>query len=318
MCVLALILFASFAGGPIASRLLGHNSNDLFPYSANIAEQPVGPLTWVPDLNDAIGNTADGELTPPTKGTATTLFVLGADGPLGRDELLRVLEGGKTSLEIAIGGMLMALLIGVPLGALAGYFGGLGDAVVSRLTEWVMAFPLMLFLIFASVQLDKVLTPIAWGNVFPQGLFAEALLIGVFTSFYPTRLVRAQLLQLRNAEFVESAIMVGASHWRVLRRHLLPHLLPTLLVWGAIAIATNLLLEVGLSFIGAGVQPTTPTWGSLLATTWGTFLQPQTYNSQNFTPWQTICPSVAMLLAVVSLNQLSEGLRRALDPWASR
>ena len=112
--------------------------------------------------------------------------------------------------------------------------------------------------------------------------------------------------------------MVGASHWWILRRHLLPHLAPTVLVWGAIAIATNILLEVGLSFIGAGVQVSTATWGSLLSTTWGTLLSPQTYTSESFTPWQTIFPSLAILLAVVSLNQLSEGLRRALDPWAAR
>jgi ABC-type dipeptide/oligopeptide/nickel transport system permease subunit len=214
--------------------------------------------------------------------------------------------------------MLVALLIGVPLGALGGYFGGFADAVVSRFTEAVMAFPLMLFLVFASAQLDRSLDPIGFGWWLPPGVFAEALLIGVFTSFYPTRLVRAQLLQLRHAEFVESSEMVGASRWRILVRHLLPHLVPTVLVWAAIAIATNILLEVGLSFIGAGVQLSTASWGSLLSTTWGTLLAPTTYDSQSYTPWQTIFPTIAILLAVVSLNQLSEGLRRALDPWERR
>lgn len=318
LCVVVAILLASFAGGPIASRILGHNGYDQFPYAASISQKPIGPWTRVPALLTGLGNTASGDLTPPPAGTKTTLFVFGADGPLGRDELIRVLDGGKTSLEIAIGGALIALLIGLPLGSLAGYFGGAVDAVVARITEWIMAFPLMLFLVFASVQLDHRLGPIGFGWWLPDGVFAEALLIGAFTSFYPTRLVRAQLLQLRNAEFVESAEMVGASHWWILRRHLLPHLVPTVLVWGAIAIATNILLEVGLSFIGAGVQVSTATWGSLLSTTWGTLLSPQNYNSQSFTPWQTIFPSFAILLAVVSLNQLSEGLRRALDPWAAR
>ena len=97
-----------------------------------------------------------------------------------------------------------------------------------------------------------------------------ALLIGVFTSFYPLRLVRAQLLTLRNAEFVDSSRMVGASGFRIIRKDLLPHLVPTLLVWGAVAVATDMLLEVGLSVIGVGVQSSTATWGTLLAQTTGT------------------------------------------------
>lgn len=314
--VFAAILFLSFAGGPVASRILGHNGGDQFPYSANFNQKPVGPFTRVPALRTTLGSTASGDLAPPPRGTKTTLFPLGADGPLGRDEFIRLLDGGKTSLEIAISAVIVSLLIGVPLGALAGFFGGISDAVVARLTETVMAFPLMLFLVFASVQLSQTLVPIGFGWWFPPGVLAEALLIGAFTSFYPTRLARAQVIQLRNAEFVESAEMIGASRWRILLRHLLPHLIPTMLVWSAVAIATNILLEVGLSFIGAGVQPSTPSWGSLLSTTWGTLLAPQDYNSLNFTPWQTAFPTIAILLTVVSLNQLSEGLRRALDPLA--
>lgn len=316
--VFAFVLLASFAGGPIASRALGHNGFDEFPYAATQAQKPVGPFTWVPNLNYATGNTATGELTPPPAGAKKTLLIFGADGPIGRDEFIRVLDGGKTSLEIAICGMLIALLIGVPLGAAGGYYGGVADAVVSRITETVMAFPLMLFLIFASVRLDRVLDPIGFGWWFPPGVVAEALLIGVFTSFYPARLARAQILQLRNAEFVESAEMIGASRLRILLRHLLPHLLPALIVWAAVAVATNILIEVGLSFVGTGVQISTATWGSLLSTTWGTLLRPSQYNSTQFTPWQTVFPSLAILLAVVSLNQISEGLRRALDPWSQR
>lgn len=318
LIIVTTVLLLSFAGGPIASRVLGHNGFDQFPYAANITQKPVGPLSVVPALNYSAGLTASGELAPPLQGTANTLFVFGADGPVGRDEFIRVLDGGKTSLEIAIGGALIALMIGLPLGALGGYLGGLGDMVVSRITDTVMAFPLMLFLVFASVQLDSHIRGIGISWWLPDGVIAEALLIGVFTSFYPTRLIRAQLFQLREAEFVEAAEMVGASRWRTLRRHLLPHLVPTILVWSAVAVATNILLEIGLSFIGAGVQVSTATWGSLLSTTWGTLFQPQTYNSQQFTPWQTIFPTVFVLVAVVSLNQLSEGLRQALDPFTKR
>jgi peptide/nickel transport system permease protein len=149
-------------------------------------------------------------------------------------------------------------------------------------------------------------------------VIGEAVLIGAFTAFYPTRLIRAQTMALRNEEFVEAAHMVGASDLRILRRHLLPHLAPTLIVWGAIAIGTNILAEVGLSFLGIGVQPSIPTLGTLLSTVWGTINQPHTYDSRAYTPWQTICPMVAIVVAVVCLNRLSEGLRRALEPRAIR
>lgn len=318
LVLVTLVISASFAGAPLASALLGHNGTDLLPYAANIDQKPVGPWTWVPDVHNTIGTTASGDLAPAPPGIKRTLLIFGADGPLGRDEFIRVLDAGKSSLEIAIGGVLIAALIGVPFGLLAGYYRGLVETAVTRFTDALMAFPLMLFLIFASIRLDSVLDPIGYGNWLPRGVFAEALLIGVFTSFYPARLVRAQLLPLRDAEFVEAAQMVGATGWRIIRSHLLPHVRSTLLVWAAFAAATNILLEVGLSFIGAGVQPETPTWGSLLSTTWGTLLSPQTYNSLQYTPWQTVFPTAAMLIAVVSLNQLAEGLRRALDPWAGR
>lgn len=316
--VLGLILVLAFAGGPAVSRILGHNGYDQFPYATNFSQKPVGPLTFVPDTASAFGVQANGDFKPPPKGVARTPFVFGADGPLGRDELIRVLDGGKASLEIAIGGMVVALLIGLALGGAAGYLGGLVDIAVARVTDTVMAFPLMLFLVFASVQLDSKIGGIGLGWWLPDGVIAEAALIGVFTSFYPTRLVRAELFRLRDAEFVEAAEMVGASRWRTFRRHLLPHLVPTLLVWGAIAVATNILLEVGLSFIGAGVQVSTATWGSLLSTTWGTIFQPQAYDPRHVTAWLTVFPTVFVLLTVVSLNQVSEGLRRALDPFAGR
>jgi peptide/nickel transport system permease protein len=318
LIVVATVVVLSFVGGPVASRVLGHNGYDQFPYAANISQKPVGPISVVPDLNNSAGLLPSGELAPPPKGTPSTLLTFGADGPLGRDEFIRVLDGGKTSLEIAIGGALVALLFGLPLGAVGGYIGGVGDAIVSRITDTIMAFPLMLFLVFASVQLDSKLRGIGISWWLPDGVIAEAMLIGLFTSFYPTRVIRAQLLQLREAEFVEAAEMVGASRWRTLRHHLLPHLVPTILVWAAVAVATNILLEIGLSFIGAGVQVSTATWGSLLSTTWGTLFQPQTYNSDNFTPWQTVFPTVFVLISVVSLNQVSEGMRQALDPFNSR
>jgi ABC-type dipeptide/oligopeptide/nickel transport system permease subunit len=296
---------------------VGHTSTDQFPYAANENFKPVGPWTRVSTAS-SIRSDDYGDILPPPKGTPTTLLVLGADSVLGRDELLRLLDGGRTSLEIGFFAVFVALIVGVPLGMISGYFGGFTDTVVSRLIETIMAFPLILFLVFASVRLSNTLTPIGYGSVLPEGVIAVSLLIGLFTWFYPARLVRAEMLTLKNAEYVEAARMVGASTQRIIRRHLLPHLVPGLLVWAAIAFAANILLEVGISFVGVGVRAPTPTWGSMLSTTWGTVFSPRTYVAASYTPWQTVLPTVAILLTVVALNQLSEGIRRALEPWATR
>jgi ABC-type dipeptide/oligopeptide/nickel transport system permease subunit len=314
--VLAFVVFCSFAGGSIARHFVHHNALDQYPYAVNDNFKPVGPWSRVPDTPYVRANEY-GQTLPPPKGTKTTLFVLGADGTLGRDELLRLLDGGKASLEIGILGMLVALFVGVPLGILSGYFGGFTDTVVSRVTETIMAFPLILFLVFASVRLADTLEPVGWGSIVPQGVLLVGLLIGLFTWFYPARLVRVEMLTLRNAEYVTAARSVGASDWRIVRRHLVPHVAPALIVWGAIAIAVNILLEVGLSFVGVGVQAQTPTWGSMLSSVWGTVFGPGRYDSMTETSWQTILPTLAIFLTVAALNQLSEGVRRALEPWSS-
>jgi ABC-type dipeptide/oligopeptide/nickel transport system permease subunit len=314
--VAAILLLAFFGGGAV-TRLVGHDGSTPFLYAANNSQRPVGPWTHVPTPASAPIDDY-GNLLPPPKGTPSELFILGADGPLGRDELIRLLDGLRTSLEVGIGAMLIALLIALPVGAAAGYFGGAVDALVSQLTETIMAFPLLLFLLFANRYLIGDFRSLGWSWVVPDGALAEAILIGVFTAFYPTRLIRAHLFALRSAEFVEAAHMVGASNWRILRSHLLPHLAPTLLVWAAVAVATNILAEVGLSFLGVGVQASIPTLGSLLSTVWGTIYQPHTYNSQAYTPWQTGLPMATIVLTVVCLNRLSEGVRRALEPRAAR
>ena len=316
LAAFAFVLVASFAGGPIVSAIVGHNGFQQFPYATNGDLDPVGLWAHVPETSQ-VRLSEYGLVLPPPKGTPTTLMVLGGDGPLGRDELIRVLDGGKASIEIGILAVLISALIAVPLGCLAGFYGGVADAVISRVTEWVMAFPLIFFLVYATVHVAPALRPIGWGRVVPSGVFGIALLIGVFTSFYPLRLIRGQLLVLRNAEFVESSRMVGAAGLRIIRKDLLPHLVPILLVWGAVAVATDMLLEVGLSVIGVGVQSSTATWGNLLAQTTGTIYTASTGagSGGHHTTWHTVWPTVAILVSVVSLNQVSEALRRAIEPW---
>jgi len=312
-----LIVLLGLFGGAIVSRLVGHNGTRQFAYAANSNLRPVGPLTRIaapaqPPID------AYGILHAPPKGSPTTFLVFGADGPLGRDELIRVLDGVRASLEIGGGAMLVALLIGLPIGAAAGYFGGFVDAVATQLTETVMAFPLILFLLFANRYLTQDIRSVYWGSIVPQGVVGDIVLIGVFTSFYPMRLVRVHAAVLRHSEFIEAAHMVGASTWRILRRELLPHLIPVLLVWGAVAVGVNMLAEIGLSFLGIGVQPDTPTLGTLLSVQWGTVFNPKTYDSHSYTPWQTIFPMVTIVVTVFSLNRLAEGVRRAMEPRALR
>ena len=303
------LLFVVFAGGPILARAMGHGPNDLFPYAVGQYNlKPVGPLTRVPAVHILAPGTA------PPQGAPTTVLVLGADGPLGRDELLRLLYGGQVSLEVAIAATVLALLIGVLLGSTAAYFGGWVDAVISRFTDLVMSFPLLLFVIMLGSTVAPRIDGVTLHGVLARGVFSIALLIGLFTWFYPARIVRAQILSLRGREFVEAAAMTGSSDARIIRKHLLPHLGPPLVVYATLMLATNIMLEAGITFLGVGIKVPTSSWGSLLASSWGTVLNPTQYRPANFQPWLTILPSAAIFLTVLSLNQLGEGLRHAFDP----
>jgi len=316
---LVFVLFAVGPGAPLYERAVGHGPNDLFPYSVSVGLRPAGPftVTW------ATSRVADDQPfafhhTPPPKGTGKTLLLLGADSQLGRDEFLRILYGGRVSLEVAAGAAALAVLIGVVLGTLAGYFGGLVDAVISRFTDLVMAFPLLLFLVLIGSLFSYGLTRWTFGGLLNQGVFQLILIIGAFTWFYPTRLVRSQIQSLRRREFVEAAQMVGAKDTRIMRTHLLPHVVPPLLAYGTLLIATNVMIEVGVTFLGAGIKLPTASWGSLLAQTWGSILSPNPYNPATTQPWLTICPSIAIFLTVFALNQFGEGLREATDPRGVR
>ena len=307
----AAILLACFVGGPVLSRVLGHGPNDLFPYAVNENLRPVGPLSRVPDVHAASVDD-DGEIAPPPPGTGKTLLILGADGALGRDLFLRILYGGQVSIEVGALAALIALLIGVTLGALAGMVGGLVDSAISRLSEIVMAFPILFLLVLVgSSSFGSRLQDITFG-IFNQGVLAVALLIGLFTWFYPARLVRTQLLSLRRSEFVDASVASGAGRSWIFRRHLLPHLGPSLLTWGMLAVATGILLEIGVTFLNAGVRLPTASWGRILADTWGSPLAPSRYSPAAVSLWPTIFPSIAIFVAVVALHELGEALQRVL------
>jgi peptide/nickel transport system permease protein len=293
-----LLFLIAWVGAPIAEKLLGHGPNDQFAGGLDEKLLPVGPWSHI--------STAP---YPGAPGTGTTLFVLGGDGQLGRDEFLRMLYGAQTSLEVAIGATVLSMVVGVLMGSIAGYYGGWTDTLVSRITEITMAFPILLFIIALASTAGDRLNKITVGGVFGEGVVTLVLVLGFFGWFYPARIVRAQVLSLREKEFIEAARMVGANDWRIVRSHLLPHLVAPIIVLSTITVAQFILAEAGLSFLGIGIQAPTPSWGNLLATA------PDYYLTQ---PWLMVWPGVAVLLATLAFNLLGDGLRDAFDPRSTR
>jgi ABC-type dipeptide/oligopeptide/nickel transport system permease subunit len=289
------VILIGFVGAPIIAHILGHGPNDQFAGALDPQTVlPVGPWTHV-STQPYIGATGH---------FSDTLFVLGGDGQLGRDEFLRLLYGAQTSLEVAVGAMLLSMTIGVMLGAMAGFFSGWTDTVVSRLTELVMAFPILLFVIALASTAGERLDGVTFGFL-GKGVVTLVIVIGLFGWFYPARIVRAQVLSLREKEFVEAARMIGQNDWKIIRSHILPHLVAPIIVYATIIVAVNILFEAGLSFLGLGIKAPTPSWGNLLAT------GPDYYLTQ---PWLMVWPGIAVLLATLAFNLLGDGLRDAFDP----
>ncbi len=309
--VVAVVLLLCFVGAPVFAHLLGHGPDDPFPLATSDNLKPVGPWTRVPDLNT---------VAPVTKDTPTTLFVLGADGTLGRDEFLRLLYGGQVTLEVAFGAALLALLIGVPLGIVAGYRGGWADTLVSGATNLVMGFPLLLFLVVIGYSIGRRYQELTLHGAIPPGVVVLVFLIGVFSWFYPARVVRTQVLSLRQEEFIEAARMVGASDARIMRTHILPHLVGPILVWSTLMVAGTAVFEAAISFLNVGIKLPTASWGNMLSANWGTLLKFNPLDNPTVglekSNWVLILPTAALLVTVVALTLFGEGVRRALDPGA--
>ncbi len=310
LLAVVLIVGAVTVGAPVAAHLLGHGPNDPLPYAVDPSLAPVPPFTRIPATTSAAIDEDTGDLLPPPAGTPTTVLVLGGADVLGRDLFLRILYGGRVSLSVAIGGAVLAGLLGAFFGTVAGLFGGWVDAIISRLTELAMAFPLLLLLILLG-NIENPLDAVTLGVLEP-GVLTLIVLIGLFTWFYPARLVRAQVRSLRRREFVEAAEMIGASRLRIARTHLLPHVLPELLVYGTLMVATNITLEAGMSFLNAGISLPTASWGSLLSSAWGTAFSPTRTGGSAFQPWTTALPIAAIFVTVLALSRLGELLGDAV------
>jgi peptide/nickel transport system permease protein len=211
---------------------------------------------------------------------------------VGRDVLARVIYGARASLLAGVISVAIAIFVGLPIGLISGYLGGFIDALFSRITDAMLACP---FLILA-IALAAFLGP-SLGNAM--------IAIGITTTPIFVRLTRAQVMAVKVEDYVEAARCVGIPHWRIALIHILPNILPALLVQATLSIAAAIIAEATLSFLGLGQQPPAPSWGSMLNA------------AQRFlvnAPWMAIWPGLAIFLTVLSFNLLGDGLRDALDP----
>jgi peptide/nickel transport system permease protein len=242
----------------------------------------------------------------PTWWHAGGRFVLGTDN-LGRDVAVRLLYGGRNSLKVGIGSALLCTLVAVLLALLAGYNGGWIDWVISRFFDLIWAFPVFLLAIALSTALAINGFHHFGISIEPGSLWIPTLVISYVLIPYIGRPLRGQILSLREKEFIEAAIGQGAGPLRVMFSDVLPNIVSTVLVFFTLIIATNILTEAGLSFLGAGVRPPDPSWGNMIASGED---QIQT------APWLALIPGIAIVLTVLSLNLFGDGLRDALDPRA--
>ena len=233
-------------------------------------------------------------------------YVLGADTQ-GRDVAVRLLYGGINSLKVGIGSALICTLFALVLALIAGYYGGWADWIISRFFDLIWAFPVLLLAIALGTALSingfhHFGISIASGSLWIPTLVLSYVLIP-----YIGRPLRGQILSLREKEFVEAATAQGAGGIRVMFTELLPNIASSVLVFFALIIANNILTEAGLSFLGAGVQPPSPSWGTLIA---------DGQDRIQTAPWLAIIPGIAIVLTVLALNIFGDGLRDALDPRA--
>ena len=233
-------------------------------------------------------------------------YLLGADQN-GRDVMVRLMYGGRTSIYIGVLAAVITTLLAVTVGVLAGYYRGWVDSVLSRVLDVVWAFPVLLLGIALGTTLSLGGLRIGGLQIAGDSLWIPILIIGVVYVPYMARPIRGEVLALREKEFVEAAVAAGKGPLRVMISELLPNIISTIIVFSALNIANNMLLESALSFLGAGVHPPNASWGTMIA---------DGYQTIYTAPHLTIVPGLMIVLTVLSLNVFGDGLRDALDPRA--
>lgn len=239
-------------------------------------------------------------------------FLLGTDN-LGRDVFSRVLHGTKVSLSIGVAGMLTATVIGVVVGVLAGFRGGTLDLILMRFTEMNMTIPgILLAVAFAGVMDGRTLhlhpagQPWHWLDLeLKRGMVSLFLIIGFVCWPGMVRVVRARVMEIKEREFVTASRALGASETRLILRHILPNVLPTVVVLAVMLTANTILLEAGLGYLGIGVPPPAPTWGSMINDGQPYFVT---------APHLVIVPGLAIVITVLAFNLLGQGLQEVLEP----
>jgi len=239
-----------------------------------------------PDEQLFDGLTLEGAPLPPDG-----RFLLGTD-LLGRDLFSRILFGARTSLVIGIAANGLALVIGTLVGITAGYFRGWIGAILMRFTDLMMAFPALLLAICLAA-------------IFQPSLWIVAMVIALVNWVQTARVIYTETTSLAERDFIAAERTLGAGTGRILLRHILPHLVPTIIVWGTLGISTTVLLEATLSYLGVGVQPPTPSWGNII-------FENQTYFQS--APWLVFIPGAAIILLALAFNLVGDALRDVLDP----
>jgi peptide/nickel transport system permease protein len=231
--------------------------------------------------------------------TASRTYPLGTD-MMGRDVLSRLLHGGRVSLSVGLLATAVALLIGTTVGALAGFYGGTVDNFLMRVVDVFLSFPSL----FVLIVLGSILRGSEYAHL-GGGLLPLAVIIGILSWMTVARVVRATFLSLREVEFVEAARSMGAGTGRLIIRHILPGAVGPIVVQGTLQVAWAILTESGLSYLGFGIQPPTPSWGNMLN------------DAQSFMlrlPMLAVYPGLMIFITVMAINYVGDGLRDALDP----
>jgi peptide/nickel transport system permease protein len=301
MLVVLLVIVAACLAAPLYAKHVAHTN----PFTSNLDGTTIVDGKTVPVMEQESGGLGLG-VTPIGPTWDPRHYMLGADNQ-GRDVAARMLYGGRNSLLIGVAAALITCVLATVIGLVAGFFGGVTDGILARLLDVIWAFPVYLLAICLSTVL--LTQGISFGplKIEAGSLWLPVLIIGVVFVPYVARPVRGEVLSLREREFVEAAIGLGASNWRLLWADILPNVITTVIVFFPLMIAIAMLTEAALSFLSIGVQPPDASWGTIILDGQGLLYT---------RPAVALAPGIAIAVTVLALNVLGDGVRDALDPRA--